>query len=480
VTDLSILDATAQADLVRRRGASPLELVDEAIERIEKLNGELNAVIHPLYERARSQARGDLPDGPFRGVPIVVKDLDGTLAGAPYHAGNRLLKELDYIAPTTSSLFEKLEGAGFVIVGKTNTPEFGLMPTAEPMAYGPTHNPWNTAHSSGGSSGGSAAAVASGMVPLGHAGDGGGSIRIPGSHCGLFGLKPSRGRVSLGPDEGESWAGLVMRHVVARSVRDSAAVLDVLQGYMPGDWYTAPSPSRPYAQELGADAGGLRIGLRTRSPLGLAPVDPECVAAAEDAAQLLESLGHSVEEASPPTLEDAAMLETFTAVMMSSLRAEIAALAETAGRPITAADVEPMTWMLYEGGAGIDAGTYVGALTKMHDWARRTMTWWHNDGFDLLLTPTCAEPPPVLGDIGNQDDGGFQASARSLPFAVFTAPFNVTGQPAMSVPLYVSAAGLPIGTQLVAAPYREDVLFRLASQLEAARPWIDIRPPLHA
>src|SRR3954466_5987162 len=247
--DLATLDATAQAELVRSGDASPLELVDAAIARIEKLNGELNAVIHPLFERARTHAR-NLPDGPFRGVPIVVKDLDGMLAGAPYHAGNKLLKARNYIAPTTSYIFEKLERAGFVIVGKTNTPEFGLMTTTEPEAYGPTHNPWNTRYSTGGSSGGSAAAVASGMVPLGHAGDGGGSIRVPASHCGLFGLKPSRGRVSLGPEEAESWAGLVARHAVTHSVRDSAAVLDALQGYMPGDWYTAPPPARPYTEEV--------------------------------------------------------------------------------------------------------------------------------------------------------------------------------------------------------------------------------------
>ena len=262
-TELSRLDATAQAELVRRGDASPAELVDAAIARVEKLNGELNAVIHPLFDRARSAANGALPDGPFRGVPIVVKDLDGTLAGAPYHAGNRALK-----APATSRrarayLFEKLEQAGFVIVGKTNTPEFGLLPVAEPEAYGPTRNPWDPQHASGGSSGGSAAAVASGMVPVAHAGDGGGSIRIPASMCGLFGLKPSRGRVSLGPDESEGWAGLVVRHVVTRSVRDSAALLDVLEGYMPGDSYTAPPPARPYANEVGADPGRLRIGLRT-------------------------------------------------------------------------------------------------------------------------------------------------------------------------------------------------------------------------
>ena len=245
MTDLAVLDATAQAELVRNGDASAAELVDAAIARIEKLNGEVNAVIHPLFDRARALVQSGVPHGPFSGVPIVIKDLDGTLAGAPYHAGNKALKAAKHVATTTSYLFEKLERAGFVIVGKSNTPEFGLMPTAEPQAYGPTHNPWNLAHSAGGSSGGSAAAVASGMVPVGHAGDGGGSIRIPASMCGLFGLKPTRGRVSLGPAEHEAWAGLVMRHVVTRSVRDSAAVLDVLQGYMTGDWYTTPPPARP-------------------------------------------------------------------------------------------------------------------------------------------------------------------------------------------------------------------------------------------
>ena len=228
MTDLAFLDATDQAELVRRGEASPIELVDAAIARIEGLNDELNAVIHPLFDRARAAAGGALPDGPFRGVPIVVKDLDGKLAGEPYHAGNRLLKALSYTPTETSHLFAKLEAAGFVIVGKANTPELGLMPSTEPQAYGPTHNPWDTTRTPGGSSGGSAAAVASGMVPLAHAGDGGGSIRIPASMCGLFGLKPSRGRISLGPDDSEPWGGLVMRHVVTRSVRDSAAVLDVL------------------------------------------------------------------------------------------------------------------------------------------------------------------------------------------------------------------------------------------------------------
>ncbi len=476
MTDPSLLDATAQAELVRSGDASAAELVDSAIERIEKLNGDLNAVIHPLYDRARAAVESGLPAGPFTGVPIVVKDLDGTLAGAPYHAGNKALKAAGYVATTTSYLFEKLERAGFVIVGKTNTPEFGLMPTAEPEAYGPTHNPWNLAHSSGGSSGGSAAAVASGMVPVGHAGDGGGSIRIPASMCGLFGLKPTRGRVSLGPAEHEAWAGLVMRHVVTRTVRDSASVLDVVHGYVTGDWYTAPPPGRAYAREVNTEPGALRIGIRTTAPLGLAEVDPACIAAVEETAHLLESMGHTVVEAGPSALDEMALLETFTTVMVSSLRADLAEVEEIIGRPVTADDMEAGTWASYQTGAAVDAGAYVGALKKMQAWARRTIAWWLDDGFDLLLTPSLAEPPPVLGDLTDPETG----AGRLLPFVLFTAPFNVTGQPAMSVPLAMSPAGLPVGVQLVGAPYREDLLFRVAGALERAQPWADRLPAVHA
>jgi amidase len=476
MTDLSMLDATGQAELVRTGEATPLELVDAAIARIEKLNGELNAVIHPLYERARTLVRTSLHDGPFKGVPIVIKDLDGTLEGAPYHAGNTLLKQRNNVAESTSYLFEKLEHAGFVIVGKANTPEFGLMTTTEPQAYGPSRNPWNTAHSPGGSSGGSAAAVASGMVPIAHAGDGGGSIRVPASMCGLFGLKPSRGRVSLGPDEAESWAGLVMRHVLTTSVRDSAALLDVLRGYMVGDWYTAPPPARPYTEEVGATSTKLRVGVRTDAPMGLATVDPECIAAVERAASLIESLGHTVEYASPSSLDDTAMLETFTTVMVTSLRAELMAIEEQIGRPVAPEDMEPSTWASFEASKDIDAGTYVNALSKMHAWTRRATSWWLRDGFDVLLTPTCAEPPPELGDLIRPETGG----ARLLPFAIFTAPFNVTGQPAMSVPLHTTPSGLPVGVQLVGAPYHEDLLIRLAAEIEYSSPWADRRPPLHA
>jgi amidase len=502
VTDLANLDATAQAELVRAGEAQPIELVDAAIARIEALNDEINAVIHPLFDRGRALANGTLPDGPFRGVPIVVKDLDGTLAGAPYHGGNRLLKSLNYTPDTTSYLFAKLEAAGFVIVGKTNTPELGLMTSTEPQAHGPTHNPWDTTRTPGGSSGGSAAAVASGMIPVAHAGDGGGSIRIPSSMCGLFGLKPSRGRVSVGPDESDPWSGFVVRHVVTRSVRDSASVLDALQGYMPGDPYTAPPPARPYASELGADPGKLRIGIRTDTPGDLAVTDPACAAAAADAAALLESLGHTVEESSPVALDETDLMANFSTVMMSWVRAELAEIAQIAGRPVTADDVEPMTWLYHEMSAAFDGGAFVTSLNALQRWSRRVISWWLADGFDLLLTPTLAEPPPKLGDLGGQDDGGGTSAARSIPFAAYPAPFNVTGQPAMSVPLHWTdseesrrstpapagrseanatiGASLPIGVQLVAAPFREDLLVRVASQLEAARPWVERRPPVHA
>ncbi len=475
--DLSKLDATAQAELVRNKEASPLELVDAAIARIEKLNGELNAVIHPLFDRARATAQGNtLPDGPFRGVPIVVKDLDGELEGTPYHAGNKLLKARNNISTFTSYLFAKLEAAGFVIVGKTNTPEFGLMTTTEPEAYGPTRNPWNTGRSTGGSSGGSGAAVASGMVPLAHAGDGGGSIRIPATHCGLFGLKPSRGRISLGPKVAEDWAGLVMRHVLTHTVRDSATALDALQGYMTGDWYSAPPPARSYASEVGADAGKLRIGVRTTAPMSLVEVDAECVTAVENAATLLGSLGHTVEHASPAAFDEAVLLEVFTAVMGTSVRAELDSIGEALGRSITADDVEAGTWESYEGAGAISGSQYLQAITKMHAWTRRIASWWEDDGYDLLLIPTCGEPPPEIGDLTSPDAGVM----RQLPFALFTAPFNISGQPAMSVPLHMTANGLPVGVQLVAAPYREDVLFRVAAQLERAQPWIDRVPPVHA
>src|SRR3954449_4272710 len=293
--DLARLDATAQAELVRKGEVSPPELVGAAIERIEAANGEVNAVIHKLYDEGREAASGDLPDGPFRGVPFLLKDLGAAFAGQPLHMGMQYLKDADFRAPVDTHLAERFRRAGFVTIGKTNTPELGILPTTEPKAYGPSRNPWDTTRSTGGSSGGSAAAVASGMVPVAHANDGGGSIRIPASECGLVGLKPSRQRISEGPIIGDNMSGLTVELVVSRSVRDTAAILDAVHGPAPGDPYVAPPPERRYVDELGADPGKLRIGLIT-DPVADETPQQEVVDAARDAGELLESLGHEVEE----------------------------------------------------------------------------------------------------------------------------------------------------------------------------------------
>jgi amidase len=322
--------------------------------------------------------------------------------------------------------------------------------------------------------------VAAGLVPFAHAGDGGGSIRIPASACGLFGLKPSRGRVSLGPDDGEAWAGLVARHVVTRSVRDSAEVLDVLAGAEPGDPYTAVPPARPYTEELGTDPGSLRVGvMATTTPGGLAAVDPVCSAAADDAAALLADLGHVVDARHPTPLDDLALLVHFTTVLAASTAYDLRKLAVLAGRPLVADDVEPVTWAQAEVGRTIPADAYIEAVESLRSWSRQMAQWWtaDGDGFDLLLTPTMARPPAPLGEIRGDDADG--ALLAATPYAAFTVPFNVTGQPAMSVPLHW-ADGLPIGVQLVAPTGREDLLFRVAGQLESARPWIGRRPPVHA
>jgi amidase len=457
------------------------ELVDTAIARVEATNPAINAVIHPLFDRARARAAAPVA-GPFSGVPMVVKDLDGQLAGAPLHLGNKLLKEIGYTAADSSYLFDKLERAGFVIVGKTNTPEFGLQTTTEPHAYGATRNPWDPTRGPGGSSGGSAAAVAAGLVPVGHAGDGGGSIRIPASECGLVGLKPSRGRVSVGPQDGEVWSGLVARHVVARTVRDSAAILDVLSGEMPGDPYTAPPPAQSYASVVGADPRPLRIGLRTDAIAAMCEVDAECAAAAETTAKTLESLGHTVELASPAALDESELVATFLHVVAANARGLVEELGEMAGRPATADDVEPGTWALAEAGRAVTAVQYQQTIAAAHAWTRRVLAWWHADGdaYDVLLTPTLAALPPVLGTLNPVDGDPAMATILQTPYAAFAAAFNVTGQPAMSVPVAMSDGGLPIGVQLVGAAYREDALLALAGQLERAVPWAARRPQIFA
>ena len=481
--ELAQMDAVAQAALVRDGEATPLELVDAAIARIEAVNPQLNAVIHERFEQARAEAAGPLPDGPFRGVPMVVKDLDGMTAGDPYHAGTAHLKQLGYVGDHDSHLQARFKAAGLVVVGKTNTPELGLVVTTEPAAYGPTRNPWDPTRSTGGSSGGSAAAVASGMVPIGHAGDGGGSIRIPASECGLVGLFPSRGRHSIGPEQGEAWGGLVRRLAVTRSVRDAAVALDAVSGWMPGDPYTAPTPSRPFADELGVEPPRLRIGIRTQAGDPSVVTHPDCVAAAEHAAALLASLGHDVSPAQHELLDDHEAQARFTTHFLNAFAVwtatELEDLGEMTGVAVTEDGVEPGTWALAEMGRQVSGVQFQQALDHFSIFTRRMEQWWA-DGNDLLLTPTITEPPPELGQFTSTAENPLNGLFRASPMVQFTVPFNVTGQPAISLPLFWNDAGLPIGVQLVAAYGREDLLVQVAAQLEAAQPWADRRPPIFA
>jgi amidase len=471
-------DATGQAEAVRRGDVSPRELVDDAIGRIERLNPRLNAVIHEHFERARREAAGPLPDGPFRGVPFLLKDLaGGTRAGDPIHWGTRFLRDARYVAPSTSHLVEKFLRAGLVIVGRTNVPELGAWTTTEPDAYGPTRNPWNLEHSSGGSSGGAASAVAARMVAAAHASDGGGSIRIPASECGLVGLKPSRGRVSMGPAVGEMWAGLAFELAVTRSMRDTAGLLDAIEGPMPGDPYVAERPLRPYVQEVGAPCAGLRIGIVPSFPT--VPIHADCTEAVERAGRLLADLGHHVEIAHPPALEDATVSDAAVRVIAVSQARDFERFGSTLGRAIAPADVDSDNWAIAEMGRQFSATQYLESLEALHAWNRRMAAFW-TDGFDLLVTPTIPMPPPRLGEQTPDPASPLAAWAKAATMVAFTVPFNVTGQPAMSLPLHSNADGLPIGVQFVSAFGREDVLIRVGAQLEAEVRWAERRPPVCA
>ncbi len=476
--ELAGLDATAQAELVARGEVSTPELVGAAIARVEELNPTLNAVIHPLFDEAREAASNALPDGPFKGVPFVLKDLGAAFAGQPLHMGMRVLKEADFRAPVDTYLAQRFRQAGLVTIGKTNTPELGILPTTEPNAYGATRNPWDTSRSTGGSSGGSAAAVASGMVPIAHANDGGGSIRIPASACGLVGLKPTRQRISEGPLIGDLMSGMTAELAVSRSVRDTAAILDAVCGPAPGDPYVAPPPERPFVEELSADPGSLRIGVTTTS-LTDVEATPEVVSAAEDVARLLESLGHGVEEAAPGGLDSFELVQTFLNRWMAGQATALMRLGMVLGREIGPDDVEPLTWALAEGGNGVSAAQYLDAVAT-HQLLTRMIAAWFDSGFDLLLTPTLGEPPPPLGSFDDSGPDPMAPIHRARLTVAFAALFNVTGQPGISLPLHWDEAGLPIGVQLVAPYGREDLLIRVAAQLERARPWADRRPPVFA
>jgi len=479
--ELAILDATAQAELVRRRALTARELVDAAIVRLERLNPQLNAVILSALEGAHARAdAADAARAPFAGVPFLMKDLGGPEAGRPYCGGMRVLREAGWVERDSGYITEKFVAAGLVILGRTNTPELGLLPTTEPHAFGPTRNPWNPGHSAGGSSGGSAAAVAAGIVPAAHASDGGGSIRIPASMCGLVGLKPTRGRNSFGPGLGERWSGFSTEFAVTRSVRDAAALLDVTAGPMPGDPYYAAPPPLGFAEALAAPPPRLRIGVMRRAPSDRgAELHPECLAAVDRAARTLGELGHTVEESHPEAMDDAGVMVHFITVIAANIARALEACGQKLGREVGASDVEPLTWAIAERGRGITASELLASLEAVHAFGRRMAAWWQ-DGCELLLTPTCAAPPPPLGYVSSTAEEPFRGFLRAAPYGAFTSAFNLTGQPAISLPLHWTADGLPVGIQLAAACGREDLLLQVAAQLECAAPWKDRRPPVHA
>ncbi len=474
--DTTWLDATAQADLVRRGDITPSELVAAAVERIEKLNPELNAVIHRQFDQAvkaaRSQAVGK---GPFPGVPLLLKDILAHEAGQPYHCGMRVLKDANWVEPSDSWLVERFRAAGFITLGRTNTPEMASTVTTESFAYGPTSNPWDPTRSAGGSSGGSAAAVASGMVAVAHGNDMGGSIRVPAANCGLVGLKPTRARTTLGPDFGEYFGPTTHQHVLTRSVRDSAAVLDAIAGPGVGDPFTALPSARAWAAECGVEPGRLRIGYRTALPDGAQP-DPEVVTAVEATARLLEALGHDVSAVELQPLDEPTLGEAIPIAFSAWIARDLERWGQRLGRPIAPDELEPMNGFLAEMGGAITSVQYQAALEALQAWSRRMAAVWAG-GVDIVVLPVTPTPPVLLGEMAPDAKDPFGLITDLVRMVTFTMPFNVTGQPAVSLPVHATASGLPVGVQLVGASHREDVLIRVASQLEQARPWAHRHPP---
>ncbi len=468
------LDVTAQAEMVRRREVKPIELVDAAIERIERLNPTINAVVTPMFKEASAAASGELPDGPFTGVPYLLKDIFAAYAGVRMTSGSTFLR--DFVPDHDSEFVARLKRAGLIILGKTNTPEFGFVPTTEPLLFGPSRNPWNTDYSTGGSSGGSAAAVAAGMVPAAHGNDGGGSIRIPASCCGVFGLKPTRARTPAGPDYGDILGGLAIDHALTRSVRDSAALLDATAGPDIGDPYWAPPQARPFLEEVGDDPGRLRIAFTTEAFTG-GKVHDDCVRAVREAAGLCADLGHDVEEASPAIVGEM-VVQTFLTVWAAGAAMAVDGYALLTGRTATPDQFEPSTWALCERGRQVSASSYLIAVTLLQQIARNMGRFLVD--YDIWLTPTLAEPPVPLGTFDSPPENLLKWLDRAVEYMPFPPICNVTGQPAMSVPLYWNAEGLPVGTHFIGRFGDEATLFRLAAQMEEARPWANRRPPVSA
>ena len=470
--EYSNFDAVGLAGLVRNKQVTARELLDEAVARTAKVDPQINAVVVKHYDYAERQIEKGLPDGPFAGVPFLLKDLD-LLEGTRTTSGATVLK--GYVADHSGTLAQRFLATGVAIFGKSASPEFGLMPTTESRLHGPTRNPWNLAHSSGGSSGGAAAAVAARILPVAHASDGGGSIRIPASACGLFGMKPTRARNPLGPDRGEGWGGFGVAHVVSISVRDSAAMMDAIHGPEASSPYVAPPPERPFAQEVDRDPGKLRISFTDKSPYGDA-IDPEIAAAVRDVAGLLAGLGHHVEERAPPLAADPAAVMTTIVGGNSALTVRL--IEQRLGRAVTDNDFEILTLASAYNAQNTSATDYVAAQLAAFQISRGLATFFENR--DVFLCPTLCSPPLLLGELDTMSGDLSHIAPILRRYMPATSMFNMSGQPAMSVPLAWNEAGLPLGMMFSAKFGDEATLFRLAGQLEQARPWKDKLPPVCA
>ncbi len=472
--DIAALDATGQAELVARGDVQPIELVDIAIERLELVNATINAVVTPMYDLALKAASVPIPVGPFTGVPFLLKEFLAEYAGVRFTEGSEFLGE--FVPDLDSELVTRYKAAGLIVFGKTNTPEFAIGVTTEPNRFGPTRNPWDTSRTPGGSSGGSAAAVAAGVVPMAHGNDAGGSIRIPASCCGVFGLRPTRGRNPLGPHYGDLMSGMVSEHALTRSVRDSAALLDATSGPALGDPYPAPPKLRPFVEEVGADPGRLRIAFSDTTPLGT-ELDPECVQAVRAAAALCSDLGHEVVEASPDYDAEGTWLAV-TKALAAGVAWGVDEWARRLGKQPVQEQFEPFVWAYRNRAMNISGPEYLAAVEDMQRASRYIAEFFAE--YDMWLTPTIGQPPVPLGTFAFSEGDPFELRRRMATFSPYTYIANAIGNPAMSVPLYWTEDGLPVGAHFLARFGDEATLFRLAAQLEEARPWAARRPPVSA
>ena len=486
--ELSGYDAIALGELIRKGDISPAELLDSTIQRIEKVNPTLNAIVYKMYDQAQAAARDwstrlnndQAVDAIFCGVPFLLKNLLAEFKGAPFSDGS---KSVDgYISELDTELVKRHKASGLNIVGKTNASEFGGLPLGDCDLFGPTHNPWDLSLTPGGSSAGSAAAVAAGIVPMAHGNDGGGSIRIPASCCGLFGLKPTRARNPLGPIFGDLAGGLASEHALTRTVRDSAALLDVTSGPDIGDPYYAPAKERPFLDEVNRDAGSLKIGFLTSAPEGWGKepqIHSDCLNAVNDAARLCEELGHIVEEVDPDQLSNPNIQEYYNVIWASFMGHFIGYWERELGRKFNSHEIEALNWEDFQAGFNITGADYLITMEKVQNYSRKIAHWYHDGGYDLLLTPTLRIPPSEFGTFASTKAEPRKILEVATSFNPFTRIQNLTGAPAMTVPLFWNDDNVPIGVHFAGRFGDEATLFRLAAQLEHARPWEHRKPPVH-